>query len=373
MATIRKRGDRWQAIIRRTDLQATRTFDRKTDAAAWARALERDADLGGTMPARTPGTFSELIRRYEREVYPLKRWGHTKARELRTLDRDLGGRLLAGMTRATWLDYVAGLDLSPAGRGMRLSYAREVMRTASELWAMPVPLADLSAAIGAARRNRITGRSGARSRRATPDELERICAYAESRQRSFVDLAAIVRVLAVQPFRVGELLGLQWDDLRPDARAVVVRARKHPDVSVREGRVDHVPLIRFAGVDVWELVSSRPRYLPAPYPYNLNTVTTAFRSACAAVDVRGLRLHDLRAYSISRLAEAGVPLPQVALLSGHTSYKTLARHYARLDPAAVHASMATLDRAAHRAGLEEPAHAVDPVQPAAAAHQHERR
>ena len=40
MATFRQRNGRWQAIIRRVDLKATRSFDRLVDAKTWARARE---------------------------------------------------------------------------------------------------------------------------------------------------------------------------------------------------------------------------------------------------------------------------------------------------------------------------------------------
>ena len=46
MATFRQRGGRWQAIIRRVDLKASKSFDRKVDAVAWARAREREAEIG---------------------------------------------------------------------------------------------------------------------------------------------------------------------------------------------------------------------------------------------------------------------------------------------------------------------------------------
>jgi hypothetical protein len=46
MATFRQRDGRSQAIIRRVDLKATKTFYRKIDAVTWARAQERAADMG---------------------------------------------------------------------------------------------------------------------------------------------------------------------------------------------------------------------------------------------------------------------------------------------------------------------------------------
>ena len=337
MATFRQRGGRWQAIIRRVDLKASKAFARKADAVAWARAQERAADLAGTLPGKMAGTLAAVIDRYEREIWPDKRWGASKANELVVLRRDLGPRLLTDLTQTVILAYVRGLDISVGGISTRLSYLREVLRTARDLWAVPVPLAEVDAAISAARRMKLAGKSHARTRRPTQAEIDAIITYAEARTTgAMIDLGPIVRVLAVLPLRVGELLGIEWDDLDEARRSAVIRSRKHPDIRVKERNNQEVPLIAFKGIDTFALVSDRPRYLPSPFPYKRPSVSTAFAMAALHCQIKDLHIHDLRAHALSSLLEAGVPIPQVALISGHKSWKVLARHYSRIDPMAVH-------------------------------------
>jgi integrase len=336
MATFRQRGGRWQAIIRRVDLKASKSFDRLVDAKAWARAREREADLGGTLPGKMAGTLKPVIERYERELWPSKRWGESKAHELKVLSRDLGSRLLADLTQATVLNYVRGLDLSPGGVSARLSYLREVLKTARDLWSARVPLDEVDTAIAVAYRQKIAGRSQVRTRRPMPDELARIIAHAEQREGATIDLAPIVRILCVLPLRMGELVGIQWDDLDQKRRTAVLRGRKHPDRRVKDASVEEVPLIAFGGVDTFAMVWDRPRYLPSPFPYKATSVTAAFAMAALRCQVVGLRLHDLRAHAVSTLLEGGLPIPQVALISGHRNWKILARNYARIDPTSVH-------------------------------------
>ena len=80
MAVITKRktgkGERWQAKVRRKGWPpASQTFDRKADAEAWARAIEREMDVG-TFVQRADAertTFQEAADRYKREVLPTKR------------------------------------------------------------------------------------------------------------------------------------------------------------------------------------------------------------------------------------------------------------------------------------------------------------
>lgn len=337
MATFRQRAGRWQAIIRRTDLKASRTFDRLVDAKSWARAQERNADLSGHMPGKVEGTLAPLIDRYEKELWPEKRWGANKAQELTVLKRDLGSRLLTGLTQTELLAYVRKMDVAPSTAANRLSYLKEVLRAARDLWGIAVPLAPLEGAIATGRRHNLLGKSNIRSRRPTRDELEAIISF--ERKEAQIDLGAVVRVLSVMPLRLGELLGIEWQDEVPDRRAVILRGRKHPDIREKE-KPQEVPLIAFGGVDTFDLVFGRPRYFDSPFPYKANSVSMAFIQACKSLGIKDLHLHDLRAHAISVLLEAGLPIPQVALLSGHRNWKILARHYARIEAQAVHESIA---------------------------------
>lgn len=344
MATIRKRPNgRWQAIIRRTNVKASKAFDRKADAEAWARRIEHDAELGRAgLPGKVRGTVGDLIDRYEREVWPVKRWGSSKTHELKMLHQDLGNRLLADLSQQAILTYARGLDLTGGGISGRLSYLREVVNTARDLWGTPVPLAEVDGAIAVARRMKIAGKSAVRTRRPTQAELDRIIAFADGQKSAQIDLAAMVRVLAVLPLRAGELLGIQWADLNAKRRTAVIRSRKHPDVRVRETNDQEVPLITFKGVDTFTLVADRPAYLPSPFPYKRTSVSSAFWHVAARCQIHDLHIHDLRAHAISTLLEAGVDIPQVALISGHKNWKILQRNYARLDPASVHDALKRL-------------------------------
>lgn len=342
MATFRKRGERWQAIIRRHNLTTSKAFDRLTDAKAWARALEREADLGGVVAGKTAGTLADVIDRYERELWPAKRWGKSKSSDLAMLRRELGKKQLGDLTKQTLVNYAAGLQVAPSTIAQRMSYLREVLRAARDLWGMPVSLDAVDAAIAVGRQQKILGRALVRTRRPTADELSAIIAAASLRHNVVIDLAAVVRVLSVLPLRLGELCGIRWDDIDREKRTVILRARKHPDRRIKEASVDVVPLIAFAGVDTFALVADRPEYLPSPFPYAPNSVTAAFARETLRLGIRDLHLHDLRAYAVTRLLEAGAPIPQVALLSGHRNWRVLQRNYSRLDPATVHDTLKNL-------------------------------
>jgi len=69
MATIRRRNDKWQAQVRHKGFpEVYKTFSLKTDALAWARAQERQADKGELGKPRlnlSQIMLSELVERYQ--------------------------------------------------------------------------------------------------------------------------------------------------------------------------------------------------------------------------------------------------------------------------------------------------------------------
>jgi hypothetical protein len=79
MATLRKRGMKWQVQIRRKGQSPlSRSFTLKRDAEIWAREMERRADLR-ELPADLKlldrYTLGDLVRRYRDMVTPHKRGG----------------------------------------------------------------------------------------------------------------------------------------------------------------------------------------------------------------------------------------------------------------------------------------------------------
>jgi integrase len=289
------------------------------------------------LPRRATGTVGDLLREYHRVVYPLKRYSRTKIYELDRLGRDLGALPVRALSTQRVVEYAMDLRQRMNGEGIlnRLSYLREVLRAAADLWDAPAPVAQVDAALMALKRQKVTAKSPPRSRRPTDAEIDAVIKVHKGQRYAGIDLPALLAVLRLIPFRVGELVKIEWDDLLPEQRAVRLRARKHPDVAVRERNDYVVPLPVIAGTDTWALVADRPRFLERPFPYTRPAVSSAFCYAAHRARVENLHLHDLRAFAISKLIEAGVAIPMIAHLSGHRNWKLLQSTYTRLDPDAV--------------------------------------
>ena len=90
MATFRKRSNgHWQARVRKTNQNVTKTFINKIDAERWAKQIEVEMQKGSytnlVLAERT--TFAEIIERYITEVLPTMRGGKADHIRLKALAR----------------------------------------------------------------------------------------------------------------------------------------------------------------------------------------------------------------------------------------------------------------------------------------------
>jgi predicted Zn-dependent protease len=90
MATLRKRGERWQVQVRRQGrADVSRSFLLKSDALAWARQQELEADRHGIPTARKAlagVTVADVVRRYRDEVLPRK-WSQNSSADRCTIHK----------------------------------------------------------------------------------------------------------------------------------------------------------------------------------------------------------------------------------------------------------------------------------------------
>jgi integrase len=342
MANIRQRGGRWQVQIRRKGQKPrTETFGSYELAKAFANGEEHRRDQGraGVREVSTQ-TFGKLIDDYETRMWKVRKWGDEKTRALRLLKTDLGDTRLCDINSQTVVEYALQLAqrMQPPGVLTRLSYLHVVIETGRDLFGLEVPLAEIDDGIRAARRQKLAGKGRARTRNPTADEIDQVVA-AHAKTDSGTDLAAIVEVLRVLPIRVGELLKINWTDLRPKQRAVMLRARKLPDGAQKQHNDDLVPLPVIDGIDTYDLIAGRNANLSRPFPFERQTVSATWWEAARASGVEDLHLHDLRAHGISNMLWKGVPIPVVAMITGHKNWSILQKVYERITPDQAHAAI----------------------------------
>lgn len=342
MATFQVRGGKHRVQIRRPDFKASETFTRLIDAQAWARKIEREYDVRKIKSVPADALLSDIITRYEKELWPIKKWSHSKADHLSALKRDLGTRHLTKLTKHALVEYGRSLTETLGGPsiGTRLSYLHTVLAAARDLWDMTVPTDEVNAALSVLRHHDIVWPGTERTREPKDFEIDLLMGYAARQTKATVDLGAIIRILNVLPLRVGELLNIEWTDLNHEERAVMIRGRKHPNRRIKETNDDKVSLIKVGDFDTFELIAGRPEYYSRPFPYDRPTVSSAFYMAAKTCEIVDLHLHDLRAGAVSRLFAMGVSIPVTATMSGHKDWKVLQKHYERISAEQVHAAVA---------------------------------
>jgi integrase len=158
------------------------------------------------------------------------------------------------------------------------------------------------------------------------DELARLTvALAEHRDPQAAD---IVRVLLFTGARRGEVLAMKWADL--DLAAGVWTK---PGATTKQKTEHRVPL----SAPVRQLLAAIPQASEYVFPGRLGShrveIKGNWAAICEAAKLDGVRIHDLRHSYASILASAGLSLPVIGALLGHTRPETTAR-YAHLfdDP-----------------------------------------
>jgi len=290
---VRRHGKGWEARVQHLGRRISRTFRARTDALEFERRTRHRVD------DRRVGRAS----RYSIEE-ALERWLTGEARALRT-ERDLRNKVrvmlphIAGLALEDVGDAAeavkrAGLadNLAPATINRRLAILRRVANLACNQWNW------LDVAV--ARRVQLMPGERARHVYLTPAQVKRLAAAAGDRR-----VADAILLAATSGLRRSELLRLEAGDRRAGVLQVTVSKNDRPRL---------VPL------------PPEARRVKLPLDLTVDELRKGFDRARARADMNHVRFHDLRHTYASWLIQAGVPLPTVRDLLGHSSINTTGRY-----------------------------------------------
>jgi integrase len=165
-----------------------------------------------------------------------------------------------------------------------------------------------------------------RTRILTSEEEERLISACNSSLKPLV-IAAIDTGM-----RKGELLSLIWSDVDLPNLLINVRAITTKTLENRQ-------------LPISSRLASELSLLPKDTPtvFNLKKVQRAWEGACKKAGLEDLRLHDLRHCFCSKLISSGLPLAEVAKLSGHADVNILYRIYFNTNSATIETARKILD------------------------------
>jgi len=146
MATMRKRGTKWQAVVRRTgNKPQSKCFIKKSDALIWAREIEGKIDCAVTpldMASLSKVTFKDLMVRYEAEVSPAKKSASSDHytfnifKSFAFVNKTLNN--IRSRDFVTFRDTRLS-DVAPSTVRRNLALARHVYEVACKEWDYPIP------------------------------------------------------------------------------------------------------------------------------------------------------------------------------------------------------------------------------------------
>ncbi|WP_069234550.1 MULTISPECIES: tyrosine-type recombinase/integrase [Burkholderia] len=331
---------KWRAQVRRGGVYRAATFDRKREAQDWAAAVEGQLNhvaASGFAPIPKGATLGDLIDKYVEnlEAEP----GKTKSATLAMLKRDqLGAVKLTGLNAVVLRDFIDRRRKDGAGGvtiAADLSFLSAVLKWARHARHIDVPDHLALEARASLKHRGLNARSQERDREPTDEELTRLYAYWKASPRQRIDMPTICRFALATGMRLGEICGLQIEDVDRERRTVIIRDRKDPKEKI--GNNQTVPLLP----DAWAIVSPliEGRTGGSVFGVAAASASTAFTRACAAVEpaIIDLHFHDLRHRATAAFFRAGLGIPQVALLTGHKTWAML-RRYTSIKPEDVHAA-----------------------------------
>ncbi len=249
MASIRRRGLKWQVQVRRKHTSSfSQSFHTYKDAEEWARYMEVQADrrdLPADLGALKRITLKHLVERYRDTVSVNKRRYSIERYVLNQfLHHPICCKSLAELRTADFAAYRDQrlTEVKPASLKRELGPIHHMFGVARREWGLPLPNNPLDSLL-------IGGKDQPRERRLRPGELDQLKRSMELCRNPII--RPVVLFALETGMRRGEILSLTWDCVDLRNRALTVRAAKN-------GHARTIPLTR-AAVEILEIVLSRRR------------------------------------------------------------------------------------------------------------------
>lgn len=338
---IRKRGSKWQALVKVRDTetgdyrQLTATRPTKDEAQRWLTAtLVKYGDSGGlafgvtvdelldawwdiASPEWSPTTRRNNLSILRHHIRP--KWGKTPLRKVRPVDLDTWYASLRHMMAPATIRRIHGV--------MSLAFTQAVRWQ----WLSDNPVA-------LARPPRMTKST------ITPPATEELIVLLEAANAHDAKIGTALHMVAATGARRGELCGIRWDDLDLDqgtvriCRSVVLGDNDSLVIKpTKTGNVRRIGLdagtvkrlrahLKFCET---EAKTSGKRVKPDGFvfsneadcskPWRPEYISNHYEAIRAKCGLRSVRLHDLRHYHATHLLASGIDLATVAERLGHAS------------------------------------------------------
>ncbi len=332
MATIRKRGEKWQAIVRMRGVRASDVFLTKAAANAWATSLEADIITGkyrsdSVEPGKTVG---DLLDKYAEEVSPKKsgtRWEQIRIGLLKRCEIVVDGVAVTVESVplsqfderhvAAWRDARAK-SISGSSINREWNVFSNAFKIAAREWKWITK--NHWHEVERPKKNK------PRDRLATQAGIERIT-HSSGYSPDKAPDTIIARVMAAAIFamqtamRCKEITQRRWANVHVDRRVVVIPENNEIERTKTGGR--EVPLSKAA---IHLLEQMRGLFDEQVFGLKESQVDAHWRKLTGKALVDNLTFHDLKHYACTNLAKK-VSVYDLARIVGTRDLKTLMLYY----------------------------------------------
>lgn len=299
-------------------------------------AAERERLIAAEQASQHIKTWDMLVNRYldgpELELAPGTQDRHRYA--LLALSAQFSGKALDGINGASVRAYIAlrkeqGLSDGTIGNEIALMSSITNWGISELEWSIPNPWS-----------KRKPRKTAPRARWLTKEEADGLIAAADGYVKDFIQL-----ILATG-LRPGEALALEWR--RVDFEAGAIRFDSgHGPGGQKSGKAGQVPLNHAARA---VLIARKNSAQSAQWVFpsditggHLTDISKAFETAVQRAGLTDVHMHDLRRTAGSWLAQAGVPIQQIAGLLRHGDIALTHSTYAHLAPSNLADAAGVLD------------------------------
>lgn len=316
MATLRKRNGKWQAQVRRQGHDpVSKSFINRKDAEVWVRDVERRMDQGEMVPTKQAAdkrTFGDLLTVYRDTLTPGKKSEYTETCRINKLLRNpIADVMAVKLTTERIASYRDKRLAEVSGETTRqdLVLMRRVFEVARKEWGLKItvnPVDDV----------RKPSPAKPRTRRVLFSDLRAIASALKTFRNPL--MREVILFALATGMRRGEILRMEWKhiDWKQSVLTIPVTKNGHPRI---------IPLTRRAIRILSGLAATRGA-ATVVFPISANAVRLSWQRLQAKAKLDDLRFHDMRHEAVSRFFEAGLSLPEVALISGHRDPKMLMRY-----------------------------------------------
>ncbi|MEW6595449.1 MAG: tyrosine-type recombinase/integrase [Thermodesulfobacteriota bacterium] len=315
MAVIEKRGPyQWRVKIRKKGFPTqTKTFSDKKNAEAWARKtaseMERGVFISSSAAEQT--TVSEVLDRYEQEVFPRLADGGKRDRFRLALLKTHFGHLSVAALRSS---HVASYrdrrlkEVSVQSVKHELGLLNRALKSAQIDGGIHLPHGLPTTQV------RMPKLPTGRDRRLRDGEEQRLVDAAISSKGK--EIENIILFALETAARRGEIATMRWEH-------VDLKKRTWHIPETKNGTPRTVPLSTTAV----NLLGRLPRRIDGSvWGAQEDSITQAFGRICQKAEIEDLRFHDLRHEATSRLFEKGLNIMEVAAITGHKTLTMLKRY-----------------------------------------------